>query len=88
LTPGRSRENLCARYSSYTSNPATNLNLAGWCDPALDAQVARARSLETINPTAATGLWNRIDRSLTGEAPWVAMKVALSTDFVSRRTGD
>jgi YVTN family beta-propeller protein len=74
--------------SSYTTNPATNLNPAGICDRHLDAQVARAQSLETTNPAAAAGAWHSIDRRLTDEAPWVPMKVFLSTDFVARRVGN
>ena len=74
--------------SSYTTNPATNGNPAGICDRHLDAQVARARSLETTNPAAAAGAWHSIDRMLTDEAPWVPMAVTLSTDFVGRRVGN
>jgi ABC-type oligopeptide transport system substrate-binding subunit len=74
--------------SSYTSNPKTNGNPAGICDRHLDAQVARARSLETTNPAAAAGAWHSIDRMLTDEAPWVPMAVTLSTDFVGRRVGN
>ena len=74
--------------SSYTTNPATNGNPAGICDRHLDAQVARAQSLETTNPAAAAGAWHSIDRMLTDEAPWVPMKVTLSTDFVARRVGN
>jgi hypothetical protein len=50
--------------------------------------MARARALQTTNPSAAAALWSSIDREVTNEAPWVAMKAALSTDFVSRRTGN
>jgi YVTN family beta-propeller protein len=74
--------------SSYTANPETNVNAAELCDRRLDAQVARAQSLETSNPAAAAGVWHRIDRMLTDEAPWVPMKVTLSTDFVGRRVGN
>jgi peptide/nickel transport system substrate-binding protein len=74
--------------SSITTNPKTNGNYAGLCDRRLDAQVARAVSLETSNPAAAAGAWNRADRMLTDEAPWLPMKVFLSTDFVSRRVGN
>ena len=63
-------------------------NPAGICDRRLDAQVARARSLETTNPAAAAGAWHSIDRMLTDEAPFVPMKVFLSTDFVARRVGN
>ena len=74
--------------SSYTTNPRTNLNFAGLCDRHLDAQVARAASLETTNPAAAAGAWHSADRMLTDQAPWLAMKVFVSTDFVARRVGN
>jgi peptide/nickel transport system substrate-binding protein len=74
--------------SSITTNPKTNGNFAGLCDRRLDAQVARAVSLETSDPAAAAGAWKRADRMLTDEAPWLPMKVFLSTDFVSRRVGN
>jgi peptide/nickel transport system substrate-binding protein len=74
------------RCGSYTTK--TNLNYAEICDRRLEARIAHARALETTNPAAATALWNQADRMLTDEAPWVAMKVVLSTDFVSRRVGN
>jgi peptide/nickel transport system substrate-binding protein len=74
--------------SSYTSKPATNPNPAGICDRHLDAQVARAQSLETTNRAAAAGAWHSADRMLTDDAPFVPMKVQLSTDFVARRVGN
>jgi peptide/nickel transport system substrate-binding protein len=74
--------------SSYTTNPRTNGNYSGLCDRRLDAQIARARSLETTNPAAAAGAWHNADRMLTDEAPWLPMKVFVSTDFVSRRVGN
>jgi peptide/nickel transport system substrate-binding protein len=75
--------------SSYTTDPKkSNGNFAGICDRHLDAQVARARSLETTNPAAAAGAWHRADRMLTDAAPWLPMKVFVSTDFVARRVGN
>jgi peptide/nickel transport system substrate-binding protein len=74
--------------SSFTTSPKTNSNLAGLCDRQLDAQIARARSLEVTNSAAAAGAWHVADRMLTDEAPWVPIKVFLSTDFVARRVGN
>ena len=74
--------------SSITTNPATNGNPAGICDRRFDAQVARAQSLETTNSAAAAGAWHSADRMLTDEAPWLPMKVFVSTDFVARRVGN
>ena len=73
---------------SYTPNPKTNLNNAGFCDRRIDAQIARARTLQTTNPSAASALWASIDRQVTNEAPWVAIDAVVSTDFVSRRVGN
>jgi len=74
--------------SSITTNPRTNGNFAGLCDRQLDAQLALSASLETTNPAAAAGAWHRADRMLTDLAPWLPMKVFLSTDFVARRVGN
>ena len=74
--------------SSYTTDPRTNSNFAGLCDRQLDAQVARAVSLETANRAAAARAWHGADRMLTDEAPWLPMAVTLSTDFVARRVGN
>jgi peptide/nickel transport system substrate-binding protein len=73
---------------SYTQNAATNTNEAAFCSPSIDTQIARARALQATNPSAAAALWSSIDREMTNNAPWVAMKAFLSTDFVSRRTGN
>jgi ABC-type transport system substrate-binding protein/streptogramin lyase len=59
-----------------------------FCDPSIDKQIARASGVQATNPSAASVLWTRIDREITDEAPWVAMKVGNSADFVSRRTGN
>jgi len=37
---------------------------------------------------AAAGAWHSADRMLTDEAPWLPMKVFVSTDFVARRVGN
>ena len=71
-----------------TNNPNTNGNYAELCDRHLDAQVARAVSLETTNLAAAARAWHTADRMLTDEAPWLPMEVFLSTDFVARRVGN
>ena len=73
---------------AYTSSPTTNQNPAGFCDPTIDQRIKRARALQSTNPSAAAALWSSIDHQLTNDAPWVAMKLFLSEDFVSRRTGN
>jgi ABC-type transport system substrate-binding protein/class 3 adenylate cyclase/streptogramin lyase len=73
---------------SYARNPLANANPASFCDRRLDAQIERAGALQQTDAAAAAKRWSSIDRQLTNDAPWVAMKVVLSTDFVARRTGN
>jgi hypothetical protein len=56
--------------------------------PSLDTQIGRATALQATKPSAAVALWSSLDREMTNDAPWVAMKAFLLTDFVSRRTGN
>jgi YVTN family beta-propeller protein len=74
--------------SSFTHVPAGNLNEAEFCNPSIDREIAHARALQTSNPSAAAALWHSIDHQVTNDAPWVPMKTFLSTDFLSRRTGN
>jgi ABC-type transport system substrate-binding protein len=73
---------------AYSQDPETNTNPAAFCDRGIDAQIAQAHALQTTNPAAAAARWRAIDRRLTNDAPWVAMKLFLSTDFISRETGN
>jgi peptide/nickel transport system substrate-binding protein len=73
---------------SNTRNPVSNANPAAFCKPSIDAQIERAKALQATNASAAAALWSSIDRQITNQAPWLAMKVFLSTDFISRRSGN
>ena len=74
--------------ASYSPNPVANSNYAAFCDHRVDAEIERARTLQTEDPAAASRLWARIDREITDEAPWVTMHTSVISDFVSRRTGN
>jgi peptide/nickel transport system substrate-binding protein len=62
-------------------------NVASFCDPAVDREMARAQSLESTDPEAAKRLWAKIDRELTNAAPWVAFatpeRITVLADGVS-----
>jgi peptide/nickel transport system substrate-binding protein len=70
------------------ARPNENFNQAGFCDARIDAEMARARALQTTDPPAATRLWSEIDREITLQAPWVVIRTATAPDFVSSRTGN
>jgi len=64
------------------------LNLAAFCDPDIDRAIARAHSLESTDPGAASQQWARIDRRLTDQAPWVPFANGIVLDVVSTRVGN
>jgi peptide/nickel transport system substrate-binding protein len=76
----------CGAYTP--ARPSQNWNPAGFCSRRIDAEIARARALQTADPHAASALWTKIDREITDLAPWVVIRTGLAPDFVSRRTGN
>ena len=73
---------------SYDRNNALNNNSAEFCNRRIDREIARARSLQTSDPGAASGLWAKIDRDLTEQAPWVPYANGVALDVVSTRVGN
>jgi peptide/nickel transport system substrate-binding protein len=73
---------------SYDRNNALNNNSAEFCSPGIDREIARARTLQTTDPGAASALWAKIDRDLTDKAPWVPYANGVALDVVSTRVGN
>jgi YVTN family beta-propeller protein len=59
----------CAGY--VPTSPEMSSNLSGFCDPSIDAKMARATALQATNPPAGTLLWQQIERELLAQAPLV-----------------
>ena len=74
--------------SAFTPRSAANLNVAEFCNKAIDAQIRRAHSLETREPAAAGELWGRIDRELVDQAPWVPLYNGRVLTALSTRVGN
>ena len=70
------------------SSPEMSTNLAQFCDPSIDEEMARAASLQTQDPPAATLLWQQIERELMVQAPVVPATNYRIPDFVSERVGN
>ncbi len=66
----------------------TNANFTEFCDHHLDAQIARARSLQLANPRAAARIWARVDRKLVKLAPVVPLDTPQNVDLTSSRVGN
>jgi peptide/nickel transport system substrate-binding protein len=73
---------------SYNRDNALNNNSAEFCSRRIDREIARARTLQTNDPGAASGQWATIDRDLTDQAPWVPYANGVALDVVSTRVGN
>jgi YVTN family beta-propeller protein len=75
--------------SSFHPGTTDNQNVAEFCNSRIDAEIARARSLQTSDPQAAAELWHKIDRDVADQAPWIVVgSGGLGFTFVSRRVGN
>jgi YVTN family beta-propeller protein len=75
--------------SAYTpESPATNANLAGFCDRSIDAKMTRATALQATNQPAATLLWQQIENELLAQAPLLPTDNRRNVDFLSKRVGN
>jgi peptide/nickel transport system substrate-binding protein len=63
-------------------------NPGGFCDPAIDREMARARALQTSSPQAASRLWAKIDHDVVDQAPWVPFVNNRAFEFLSDRVGN
>ena len=63
-------------------------NQAHFCDPRLDAQVARLAKEEPADPAGTTKLAATIDRKITDQAPWVPLFTPQLASLTSTRVGN
>jgi YVTN family beta-propeller protein len=74
--------------ASYQPRKPYNTNPAGFCDRQIDSQIARATALQTANAATANRAWQRIDREIMRQAPWIPLVNPLGIDLVSERVGN
>ena len=74
--------------TSFVPESASNVNLSAFCDPAIDARMARAVELQASDPVRANTLWAEADRALVDEAAAVLLVNQQVVAFVSKRVGN
>jgi YVTN family beta-propeller protein len=74
--------------SAFVRGSSANENSSEYCDPKLDAQMARAAALQTSNPTRANALWAGVEHALVARAVAVPITNPRNRVFVSERVGN
>jgi YVTN family beta-propeller protein len=74
--------------ASFVPDSRNNSNVAKFCDPSIDRLIERALREQTTNPAASRALWERVDKEVVDQAPWVPLFTTKSFDILSRRVGN
>ena len=74
--------------SSFTEGSDSSINIAGFCDKAIDAKMQEALALGVTDPDNANAMWADIDKAVTDQAPAAALFTPKHLDFVSKRLGN
>ena len=74
--------------ASFLPQNPDNSNDAQFCDPSIDRRIRRALTAQAINPDAARGLWERVDKETVDQAPWVPLINPRAVDVLSKRVGN
>lgn len=60
----------------------------GFCDQHIDALAAAARRTALTDPSGARRQWQKIDRLVTDEAPWIMLGAETFYHYTARRVGN
>jgi peptide/nickel transport system substrate-binding protein len=63
------------------------LNLAEFCDPAIDARMRSAARAQTTNPQLANRSWAGVDRALVDAGVWLPLYNPRAVELLAQRVG-
>jgi peptide/nickel transport system substrate-binding protein len=73
---------------SFHPGSDSSINMAGFCNKKINAQMHKALNLAVTNVQQANVMWAKIDRMVTDQAPMVTLFNPKHVDFVSKRVGN
>jgi peptide/nickel transport system substrate-binding protein len=73
---------------SFKEGSDTSINIAGFCDKAIDEKMKAALALGVTDQDGANKIWAEVDKAITDKAAAVALFTPKRIDFVSKRLGN
>ena len=77
--------NILFACSAFHEGSDASINISGVCDPAMDAQMQQALSLELTDPKGADKIWSAVDRRAVDQAYMAVLYNPKHVDFVGKR---
>ena len=73
---------------SFHKDSDSSVNIAGFCDQAINDKMQKALALGVTDQAAADKMWAEIDRAVTDKSPAIALFTPKHIDFTSKRLGN
>jgi peptide/nickel transport system substrate-binding protein len=80
--------NVLLSCASFHPGSDSSINIAGFCDKDVDAQIQTALTLEQTDQQGADKAWGAIDQAIMAKSPIVPVFNPKLVDFTSKRVGD
>jgi len=80
--------NVLLSCASYTPGSDSSINISGFCDKDVDAQMQTALTTEQTDPDTANTQWAAVDKAVMTQAPMVPLFTPKLIDFTSKRVGN
>jgi peptide/nickel transport system substrate-binding protein len=80
--------NVLLSCASFRAGSDSSINIAGFCDKDIDAQMQAALSLAQTNPGQANQKWSDVDKAVMQKSPLVPVFNPKIIDFTSKRVGN
>jgi peptide/nickel transport system substrate-binding protein len=80
--------NVLLSCASFRPGSDSSINIAGFCDKDIDAQMQAALSLAQTNPGQANQKWSDVDKAVMQKSPLVPVFNPKIIDFTSKRVGN
>lgn len=77
--------NVLLSCGSFHPGSDASINISGFCDKGIDADINKNLITAVTDRTAANAEWAKLDQELTDQAPWATMFTPKQLDFVSAR---
>jgi peptide/nickel transport system substrate-binding protein len=71
--------------SSFHPGSDSSINISGFCDKSIDAQIQKNLITAVTDKDAANAEWGVLDHALVDQSPWLTMFTPKELDFVSSR---
>ena len=80
--------NVLLSCASFHPGSDSSINMAGFCDKALDAKMQQALTTEQTSMSAANTQWGAIDTAYMAQSPLAPLFTPKQVDLVSKRVGN